>query len=309
MTTVAAIDCGTNTLRLLIARPVVDDAGAIVDLEAVDRATHFVRLGQGIDATGEFHPEALARTFEACDDIAGRIREHGVQRARFVATSAARDARNRHEFFAGVHQRLGLDPEVVDGAEEAELSYAGATRGLPADTAEPILVVDIGGGSTEFVLAASGQILHRTSLDIGAVRLTERLLTGDPIAPGDWQAASDLVDRQLDTVGVDFATVRTWLGVAGTHTSLAAIHLELEAYDRDRVHHTVLPRAAVLALAERFAASTAQQRAQIPVLPPRRADVIAAGSLIAARVGARVGVDLQVSESDILDGIALGLLG
>ncbi len=314
---VAAIDCGTNTMRLLIAQP--DGAGG---LDVLARASSFVRLGQGIDATGEFHPDALARAFATSEDFAALIAEHGAERVRFVATSAARDAGNRDAFFDGVQERLGLLPDVVAGTEEAELSYCGATLGLPSSP-EPILVVDIGGGSTEFVLGGSpsssvpsasgaqglaGRIVHCASLDLGAVRLTERLFTADPVPAADWQRATALVDAGLDTIGVDLASVRTWLGVAGTHTSLAAIHLDLPSYDRDLVHHTTIPREAVIGLADRFARSDAAERAAIPTLPPKRADVIAAGSLIAARIAARVRVDLRVCESDILDGIALRLL-
>lgn len=299
---VAAIDCGTNTMRLLIAQP--DGSGG---LDVLARASSFVRLGQGIDATGEFHPDALTRAFVTSEEFAAQISAHGAERVRFVATSAARDAGNRDIFFEGVRERLGLVPDVVAGSEEAELSYRGATLGLMRSP-EPILVVDIGGGSTEFVLGEAGRIGQRASVDIGAVRITERLFTTDPVQGAAWQQASDLVDAELDSLGIDFAAVRSWLGVAGTHTSLAAIHLGLPSYDRELVHHAMIPREAVIDLAARFAGSDAAQRATIPTLPAKRADVIAAGSLIAARVAVRMRVDLTVCESDILDGIALQLL-
>jgi len=310
---VAAIDCGTNTIRLLIARSA--DAGEApgAGLVELHRGMAYVRLGQGVDSTGEFHADALRRTFAATEDFARTIAEHDVDAVRFVATSAARDVRNREEFLAGVQSRLGVRPEVVTGAEEAELSYTGAVSGLDTDLADPVLVMDIGGGSTELVLGTGGVITGSTSLELGSVRLTERMFTADPVPPRQWRAAADLIDRMLDeaagspTAPIDLGTVRSWVGVAGTVTTMAAIAHGLQAYDRSVVHGSRLPAARVVELADWFATSTAQQRAVIPTLPPRRADVIAAGSLIAARVAARVGTDLLVSESDILDGIALRL--
>lgn len=301
---VAAVDCGTNTIRLLVAD--ADPArGGLVEL---DRTMEYVRLGQGIDATGEFHPEALRRTFAATEAFADRINAAGVDVVRFVATSAARDARNRDTFFSGVAARIGVAPEVITGDEEAELSYLGATHGLD-DVTDPILVVDIGGGSTEFVLGRRDEISYGTSLDIGSVRLTERFLAGDPAPVDGLAAARRCVADLLDSVPIDFASVRTWIGVAGTLTTISAIAQDLPAYDRARVHGSTVSRTGVLDLADWFAGSTAAQRAEIATLPPRRADVITAGTLIAAAVASRVTVDLRVSETDILDGIALRLAG
>jgi len=306
---VAAIDCGTNTIRLLIADPSTGGDGIV----AVERAMEYVRLGQGIDATGEFHPEALQRTFAATEAFASRIAAAGIDASapgavRFVATSAARDARNRDDFFTGITDRLGVTPEVITGDEEAQLSYLGATHGV-GDVADPVLVVDIGGGSTEFVLGEAGQIRVGTSLDIGSVRLTERFLSGDPVEPAGLARAREHVGQLLDTVPIDFAGVRTWIGVAGTLTTISAIAHRLTSYDRAKVHGSTVPRQQVSDLADWFATSTAAQRAEIPTLPPRRADVITAGALIAAAVAERVSVDLRVSETDILDGIALRLAG
>lgn len=298
---VAAIDCGTNSVRLLVA---AGPAQAPVELERTLRIT---RLGQGVDATGEFHPDALARTFAACDEYAAVLAAHGVGRLRFVATSAARDAGNREEFFAGVRARLGVDPEVISGAEEAQLSFDGALGASPEAT-PPALVVDIGGGSTELVLGASGQPVRGTSLDIGSVRLRERFLASDPPTAEQVAAATAHVDALLDASGIDLAAARTWIGVGGTATSLSAIVQGLETYDRARVHGSTVTRANLTALADRLLGSTVAEVLIIPTMVPGRADVICAGALICARVAARVGVDLTVSESDILDGVVAQLL-
>lgn len=312
---VAAIDCGTNTIRLLIARTVEPDDRLGAGLVEVHRGMAYVRLGQGVDATGKFHAEALQRTFAATEDFARLITEHRVDRIRFVATSAARDVSNRDEFLDGVEARLGQRPEVVTGQEEAELSYSGAVSGLDVDLVDPVLVMDIGGGSTELVLGRGGAIVASTSLDVGSVRLTERMFTADPIPAEQWRAAAALVDRMLDdaaassTAPVDLSGVGSWIGVAGTVTTMAAIAHGLDRYDRTLVHGSQLSRDSVLEMSAWFATSTAAQRAVIPTLPPRRADVIAAGALIAARIADRVGTDLLVSEADILDGIAMRLAG
>ena len=240
MSRVAAIDCGTNSIRLLIAEAGPD--GSLVEL---DRRTEIVRLGQGVDATGEFHPDALARTFAATDAYAALIRDAGVpsRRTRFVATSASRDARNREVFFAGIRDRLGVTPEVISGDTEAQLSFAGAlSRVDPA--AEPVLVIDIGGGSTELIVGSgAGVVESAISLDIGSVRLTERFLrAAHPPEPADVAAAAAHVDALLDSTGIDFPAVGTWIGVAGTATTLAGVHLGLERYDRERVHGSVIAR-------------------------------------------------------------------
>ena len=306
MNRVAAVDCGTNSIRLLIAEPGPD--GGLVEL---DRRTEVVRLGQGVDATGEFHPDALTRTFAATDAYAALIRDAGVPsgRIRFVATSASRDARNREVFFAGIRERLGVTPEVISGDTEAQLSFVGAlSRVTPP--AEPVLVIDIGGGSTELIVgSAGGDVASAVSLDIGSVRLTERFLSAHPPAPDAVATATAHVDALLDTTGVDFAAVGTWIGVAGTATTLAGVHLGLERYDRERVHGSVIGLADLGALFTRLLGSTVEQIKALPSMHPGRADVVTAGTLIAVRIAERLHVEgWLVSESDILDGTALDLL-
>ncbi len=301
---VAAIDCGTNSVRLLVAE---QGTGGMVDL---DRRLILTRLGQGVDATGRFHPDALARTLAAFAEYAKAIDEFGADRVRLVATSAARDASNREEFFAGARRLLGVDAEIISGDEEAELSFRGALTALP-DVAEPALVMDIGGGSTELVLGGGGAQLHidhGTSLDIGSVRVRERFLAGDPPAPAQVEAAAGYIDSLLDGSGIDFGTVATWIGVGGTATSLSALNQRLPAYDRARVHASVMTRDELHALTHQLLTSTVAQVRELPSMHPKRADVICAGALIADRVGRRVPTDLTISESDILDGLALGLL-
>ena len=304
---VAAVDCGTNSIRLLVAEQ--DDQGCLVDL---DRRLEIVRLGQGVDATGEFHPDALRRTFAAVDGYRSVLEAAGVppERTRFVATSAARDAGNRQEFFAGILSRLGVEAEVVTGAQEAQLAFSGAlSRSRPAH--EPVLVMDIGGGSTELVLGtAAGTVLAAVSLDVGSVRLTERFLPSSPPAPEDLARAAAHVDQLLGTAGVDVASARAWIGVAGTVTTLAAVVLGLVTYDRDRVHGSVLTRTQLADLYARLATMTVAEIRGLPAMHPQRADVITAGALIASRVAAAATSvpELVVSESDILDGIALLLL-
>jgi exopolyphosphatase/guanosine-5'-triphosphate,3'-diphosphate pyrophosphatase len=231
-------------------------------------------------------------------------------RVRLVATSAARDAGNRDEFFAGVQQRLGVQPEVISGLTEAELSFSGALSRIRPG-AEPVLVMDIGGGSTELVLgSATGKIQVADSLDIGSVRLTERFLHSSPPTPEELDRATAHVGRALAGSSVDLARVGTWVGVAGTVTTLAALHLGLREYDRDRVHGSLIPTDQLAGLLSRLSALPVAEIRAIPGMHPQRADVITAGSLIAARVAAQVPTPaLVVSESDILDGMALELLG
>src|SRR4051794_26905237 len=305
--TVAAIDCGTNSIRLLLAGP-GQDGQALTD---VARRTEIVRLGQGVDATGEFHPDALARTFARTEEYAEEIRAAGVppERTRFVATSAARDAGNREEVFAGVESRLGVRPEIISGDEEARLSFAGALSRVRPD-AGPVLVVDIGGGSTELIAGSvSGELGSAISLDVGSVRVTERFLKVGPPAPADLDRAARYVDELLDGSGVDFGAVGTWIGVAGTATTLAGVHLQLAAYDRDQVHGTTIPQQDLADLLTLLSRMTVDQIKALPSMHPGRADVVTAGALIARRIGLRLHVPgMLVSESDILDGIALDLL-
>ena len=306
MTAVAAVDCGTNSLRLLIA-----DLGPDGGLVERERRTEIVRLGQGVDAAGEFHPDALRRTFAVVEAYAERIQAAAVpvQRIHFVATSAARDARNREEFFTGVLDRLGVMPDVISGDREARLSFAGALSGVRA-TEEPVLVMDIGGGSTELIVgSAVGTMTSAVSLDIGSVRMTERFLKTGPPDPEAVTAATRYIDDLLDRSGIDFSAIRTWIGVAGTATTLAGMHLGLPQYDRARVHGLLIPTGNVAALLEQLRSLTVEQIRALPAMPPGRADVITGGTLIASRVGARTpAAGMVVSETDILDGIALELL-
>lgn len=306
MSRVAAIDCGTNSIRLLVAEP--DGSGGLKDLE---RRLEVVRLGQGVDASGEFHPDALQRTFAAVDQYAELIKKADVptEKVHFVATSATRDVKNRETFFAGIQERLGVTPDVISGGTEARLSFIGALSRVTPE-GEPVLVMDIGGGSTELITgSATGDMHSAISIDIGSVRVTERFLKQNPVPDDDLERATSYVDDLLAGSGVDFASIGTWIGVAGTVTTLAGVYLELEHYDRERVHGAVIPIPAVQELLHRLAAMTVDEIRALPSMHPGRADVITGGALVEARVAARLQVaDLIVSESDILDGIALGIL-
>jgi exopolyphosphatase/guanosine-5'-triphosphate,3'-diphosphate pyrophosphatase len=232
-----------------------------------------------------------------------------VEKVHFVATSASRDAENRDAFFAGVKQRLGVLPDVISGETEACLSFIGALSRV-SPQGEPVLVMDIGGGSTELITgSAAGEMRSAISLDIGSVRVTERFLKQNPVADDDLARATEYVDDLLAESGVDFASIGTWIGVAGTATTLAGVYLELEHYDRERVHGAVIPVPAVRELLYRLARMTVDEIRSLPSMHPGRADVITGGALVEARIAARLHVkDLIVSESDILDGIALQLL-
>ncbi|MEI6375298.1 MAG: Ppx/GppA phosphatase family protein [Actinomycetes bacterium] len=297
---VAAIDCGTNSIRLLVA-DVDQTARTLVDL---DRRMVIVRLGQDVDRTGRLAPEALERTFAACDEYARVIADLGAQTVRFVATSASRDASNRDEFVAGVRERLGVDPEVIPGAEEAALSFTGAVRGLPTLVA-PVVVVDIGGGSTEFVRGTES-LESAWSVNVGCVRMTERHLRSDPPTVEEIQAAASDIDRAIDEAAkhVDLDAIASLVGVAGSVTTVAALHLGLAEYDSDAIHASTLPADAVRTLSDELLAMTRQQRAALAVMHPGRVDVIGAGALVLRRIVDRTGVSsLTVSETDILDGI------
>ncbi|WP_182525945.1 Ppx/GppA phosphatase family protein [Nocardioides dongkuii] len=300
---VAAVDCGTNTIKLLV--------GDLPDVAV--REARMVRLGQGVDATGRLADEALERAFAALDEYAVLVREHDVprQNIRFCATSATRDASNAAVFVAGVRERLGVEPEVLSGTEEAALSFAGAVRALRTPPAGPVLVIDIGGGSTELVLgdvpAAGGAAEPRAScsLDIGSVRLHERHVRADPATREEVRACVRDIDLALDSCEVDVAAARTVVGVAGTVTSVAAGVLDLPAYDRDAIDQVRLPVDEVHAMVDRLVSMTVRERLQLPWLHPGRADVIDAGALVLSRVLRRAtATDLVVSEADILDGIA-----
>jgi exopolyphosphatase/guanosine-5'-triphosphate,3'-diphosphate pyrophosphatase len=293
---VAAIDCGTNTIKLLI--------GALPRVDV--REMRMVRLGQDLDRTGVLAEEALARAVAAIDEYAELIRAHDVppERVRFVATSASRDAANADVFVAGVRERLGVEPEVVSGETEAALAYDGAVRNLRDAPAMPVLVVDVGGGSTELILGGSAPEAA-DSMDVGSVRLHERHLHADPPTAGQIAACLADIDAHLDACGVDASAAGTVVGVAGTVTQLAAVALDLPAYDRDAVDQVALPTELVLATVDRLLAMTHDERRALPSMHPGRADVIGAGVLILAQVLRRSGArELVVSESDILDGIA-----
>ena len=305
---VAAIDCGTNSIRLLVA-DLDPETGAETELE---RRMEIVRLGQGVDATGRLADEALARTFAACEAYAAVIKDLGATEVRFVATSATRDASNRADFVAGVRARLGVEPQVISGDEEANLSFRGATQALADDGAAhdtPYLVIDIGGGSTEFVLGTESVIAAR-SVDVGCVRMTERHLKDDPPTLAQITAAKRDIDAAIDLAAqtVDLAKAKTLVGLAGSVTTVAAVALGLEQYDRDRVHLARLSADSVRQTAADLLAMSHEQRAALTVIHPGRVDVIGAGALVLAQIVDRLGLpEVIVSEHDILDGIALSI--
>jgi exopolyphosphatase/guanosine-5'-triphosphate,3'-diphosphate pyrophosphatase len=304
MTRVAAFDCGTNSLRLLVAD--IDAAAGTAD-ELV-REMRVVRLGQGVDRTGRIAEASLQRVFGAVEEYMEMVREHDVRRIRFCATSAARDAENAEEFLQGIRDRTGVEPEVLDGDEEARVSFAGAIRSLPP-LPDPLLVVDIGGGSTELILGtADGTVTTAQSLDIGSVRLNERHLAGDPPSKEEVAAAVADIDAALDGCSVDPAQAGAVIGVAGTVTTLAAAVLDLGTYDAEVIHHSVLRPDAVQGAVTRLLSMMIEQRKALPYMHPGRADVIGAGGLILDRVLRRTTVSsMLVSEHDILDGIAWSL--
>lgn len=307
-TTVAAIDCGTNSVRLLIARRAADGS-----IEQVERQTTITRLGQGVDATGEFAPEALQRTFAAAQAYADEIAANGqVEAVHLVSTSAARDARNGQEFSDGIEQRLGVRPDVISGEQEARLSFAGATAGL-ASSSDPVLVIDIGGGSTELIRGRLDGVPVATvdqaaSLDMGAVRVRERFLCDDPATLNQVARARAFVGDLLDGCPVDLEGIGTFVGVAGTVTTMAAAVQELPSYERDLVHGYVLDPDTVTITTNDWLGRSVESLRTIASMHPRRAEVISAGALILDEIVQRVGRRLVVSETDILDGIAAEML-
>ena len=278
---VAAIDCGTNTLRLFVGT--LDADGSLREL---DRRLTFVGLGEGVDATGRFAPDALRRAFRACEQYAEIIADLDCSRTRFVATSATRDAANREELFAGVRARMGIEPEVISGVEESELSFAGAVNGIRCPR-NPVLVMDSGGGSTELVRGTAAccqdsvtAVERGVSIDVGSRRLRERILHGDPPTAGEGGEARELVRHQLDGAGLDLDGIGSFIGVAAAHR-----------------------------VAERLLTSTVADITCWGPVQPQRAEVLCAGALIVDEVVRRVGTaELIASEADILDGVALGLL-
>jgi exopolyphosphatase/guanosine-5'-triphosphate,3'-diphosphate pyrophosphatase len=311
---VAAIDCGTNSIRLLIADVV--DGG----LQDVHREMRIVRLGQGVDATGQFAADALTRTKTALVDYAGLLRSFAVSKVRMVATSAARDAANRDVFFAMTADVLGAVvpgavAEVITGTEEAALSFCGAVDELDAASA-PFVVVDLGGGSTEVVLGERWEsgIEASFSADIGCVRLTERCLHSDPPTAVEIAAARDVVRKGLaDALRVvPVERARTWVGVAGTMTTLSALAQQMTTYDPDAIHLSRVGFGDLLRVCDELIAMTRQQRASLGPMHEGRVDVIGGGAIIVEELahvlGDRAGIDeLVVSEHDILDGIALSI--
>jgi exopolyphosphatase / guanosine-5'-triphosphate,3'-diphosphate pyrophosphatase len=307
MSRVAALDCGTNSLRLLIA----DISGD--QLTDVVRRMEVVRLGQGVDRTGRLADDALARTFAVLDDYAALIGSLDVDGGvRMVATSATRDASNRSVFVSGVTARLGVPPEVVSGDEEAALSFAGATRELlgGTDLAAPYLVVDIGGGSTEFVLGDSSGLLAAKSVDIGCVRLTERHLVSDPPTAAEIDASVADIAAAIDVAGasVPLPKARTLVGLAGSVTTVVALSLGLSEYDPVAIHHARISANEVHRVTEWMLSATRAERAALPVMHPGRVDVIGGGALVLDTIMRVGGFDSVVaSEHDILDGIAFSL--
>ncbi|MEU3347933.1 Ppx/GppA phosphatase family protein [Streptomyces sp. NPDC006700] len=312
MTRVAAVDCGTNSIRLLVA----DADPATGELRELDRRMTIVRLGQGVDRTGRLAPEALERTFAACREYAAAVKEHGAERLRFVATSASRDAENRDEFVRGVMDILGVEPEVISGDQEAEFSFTGATKELTGrtDLARPFLVVDIGGGSTEFVVG-DDHVRAARSVDVGCVRMTERHLVRDGVVTdppteeqiaavrADIEAALDLAEET-----VPLREARTLVGLAGSVTTVSAIAQELPGYDSAAIHHSRVSRERVREISDRLLRSTHAERAAIPSMHPGRVDVIGAGALVLLAVMERIDAkEVVVSEHDILDGIGWSL--
>ncbi|MDK1328551.1 Ppx/GppA phosphatase family protein [Arthrobacter sp. zg-Y1143] len=314
---VAAVDCGTNSIRLLIA-DIARDADGAARLTDVVRLMRVNRLGQGVDATGRLAPEALERTFAAADEYAALIREHGAARIRFVATSASRDAENRQEFVDGIRERLGVEPEVISGDEEAELSYTGAASVFAGSNGAKTLVVDLGGGSTEFVLGDSTGVLAAKSTNMGCVRFTERYLLSDPPTEAEIAGArAEILDMIASAQAtVPLAETDRLVGVAGTITTVTAAALDLAEYAPEAIHGTELSREEIDRTADALLHRDRAARTGLPYMHPGRVDVIGAGALIWRTIVDRVEelTDGRVSsafasEHDILDGIALSVAG
>jgi exopolyphosphatase / guanosine-5'-triphosphate,3'-diphosphate pyrophosphatase len=314
MPRVAAIDCGTNSIRLLVADVTKRDDGTSW-LRDVHREQRVVRLGQGVDATGRLNPEALERTRVALADYTAILRRKGAESVRMVATSATRDASNRDDFFGMTEQVLGVPAEVITGDEEATLSFTGAVGDMDPDDG-PFLVVDVGGGSTELVLGTWDGVRATPkaarSVDIGCVRITERCLRSDPPTAEEIAEGRALAERVLADAfaAVPVAEARTWIGVAGTATTIGAIALELTEYDAEAIHLSTVSREKIASTSQRLLGLTHDERAAIPVIHPGRVDVIAGGSLIFQVLAEQLPAigQLTVSEHDILDGIALSQL-
>lgn len=298
MSALAAIDIGTNSVRLLVT----DSTG-----NELERSMRMTRLGQGVDVTGELAPEAIARTVAVLAEYAARLRVHGATRVRAVATSAARDAKNGEEFFDAAQRALGVRPDLLSGDAEAHWSFLGATFGL-APTDAPFLVIDLGGGSTEFV-SGSARPEAAISLQMGCVRMTERHLRSDPPTNNELAACEADVRRELRRVRdvIDVSKARTVIGLAGTVTALSAMQLGLLRYDATRTHHSRLNAAQVATLGARLARASVSERRGL-LVEPARAEVIVGGAVVLATTMSELGLsELLVSEHDILDGLAASL--
>jgi exopolyphosphatase/guanosine-5'-triphosphate,3'-diphosphate pyrophosphatase len=316
---VAAIDCGTNSIRLLVAEPASDGAALDAGLVEIVRRMEIVRLGEGVDRTGRLSDAALERTAVALADYAQQIERLGAERIRMVATSASRDAENADAFRSMVRSTLGVLPEVITGDEEARLSFTGAVADLPPELPGPYLVVDVGGGSTEFVVGSTGSgpggragatIAGAVSVDLGCVRMTERQLPGDPPTAAQIAAAQAEIEALVDgaLAVVPATTARTLVGLAGSVTTIVGIALDLPEYRPERIHHARLGYAQLAKVTADLLAATRAERLAVPIMHPGRADVIGAGALIVRTILERAGFDeLVASEHDILDGIAWSL--
>lgn len=299
---VAVIDCGTNSIRLLIA----DVPGE--NFREITRDMEIVRLGQGVDKTGQFHPDAITRTLSAVDKYASEIARRGVEKIRFCATSATRDATNRQLFIDGVVERLGIAPEVISGEEEAFLSFTGATKELP-DSLAPFLVIDIGGGSTEFVLG-NRKVIAAKSVNIGCVRMSERHFLHDPATASEIESARKDIQNAIMEASrqVDIKGANSLIAVAGTATTVAAAALELPAYDRHSIHLARISAEKTHEVSEMFLRMNRSERASLGYMHPGRVDVIGAGSLVLSEIMRATGAkEFIASESDILDGMAWSL--
>lgn len=306
-TRVAAIDCGTNAIRLLIADVT---NGAVHD---VVREMRTVRLGEGVDATGEFSSQALQRTFDACDEYAQLIAEHSEGTnvpLRFIATSASRDVSNRAAFLEGVRSRLGVEPEVISGEEEATLSFSGALAGLPHAPLQPTLIADIGGGSTEFVLGEHSAVMALQSVPMGCVRMTERHLHGDP--PSEKEIAEAVTDIQHNLASVSAVvpveSAASFVGLAGSVTTVVAMALSLDSYRADVIHGAEITMAQVEAVTSTLLKMTRSERAALPFMHPGRVDVIGGGALVLRESMRMFALPTVIaSEADLLDGAAVRL--
>jgi len=297
---VAAIDCGTNSVRLLVS-----DGG-----RPVSRLMRITRLGKGVDATGRLDPDAIDRTLAVLADYRVEMDRHGVERVRMATTSASRDAANRDEFFERAESIIGTRPELLSGEDEALMSFRGATARLdPADG--PFVVVDIGGGSTEFAVGGS-HLEGSVSVDMGCVRITEKFLHGDPPGPDELSNALSVVEQHLQDVQRLLPQVvapTRFVGLAGTITNVAAVEIGLQTYDPDRIHHFLLSKAAAEDVFRTLATEALADRVHNPGLERERADVIVGGCIVLVQIFRTFGYeDCLVSESDILDGIAMSLL-